>query len=128
MVNPHNIRKSLFQRSHRVVLTLAVAVLLAYSPATARPTPAERCGPMCQFTFWRQAEVAPVRHQLTKTPDLWAPGGPQGGSALNMAAAHTVEPAVIGILLDAGTNLEYRSGKLGNTPLIAAAGLNRTTK
>ena len=103
MVKPHHISKTLFQRSYRTAFTLAVAVLLACSTTTATTTPVERCGPMCQFPFWHQADVAAVRYQLTQNPDLWAPGGPQGGRSLNMAAAHTVEPVVIGIWTPAPT-------------------------
>lgn len=110
--------------------TTPIAIsLIAPSPTptaepTATPTPAERSGRMCQPGFWRKAVATTVRLQLKRKPDLSAPGGQQGGSALNVAAAHTSHPTVIGILLDAGADLEYPSSQMGNTPLIAAAALN----
>lgn len=91
---------------------------------TVTPTAPERCGPMCRPEFWATADVAAVRHELSKQPDLRAPGGLHGGSALNVAAARSDEPVMIGILLDAGAALEYRSVEKVKTPLIAASAIN----
>ena len=136
-----NIKRALRPLAVAAALTLAAASLLACSPAatptptpTVQPTPTAgpaaaptasgRCGLLCRPDFWATADVAAIRQELTKQPDLLAPGGLQGGSALNVAAARADEPAVIGILLDAGAELEYRSAEMGNTPLIAASAFN----
>ena len=151
MATTRHINAALRRLTHATAFTLTIGILLACSPAatpasppsleptttpiaiplispsptpTAEPTAAERCGRLCQPGFWRKATVTAVRLQLKRKPDLSAPGGQQGGSALNVAAAHSSRPAVIGILLDAGADLEYLSAQMGNTPLIAAAALN----
>lgn len=149
MPSTHLIKATLNRLTITIAFPLIISVLLACGPAampaspaaivltppaptptptaapTATPTAADLCGQLCQPGFWRTAVPDTVRLQLERNPDLLAPGGLQGGSALNVAAAHASRPELIGILLDAGADLEYTSTKLGNTPLIAAAGLNR---
>ena len=148
MPSTHPIKATLNRLTNAIAFMLVISVLLACGPAatparpttivltppaptptpttapTATPTAADRCGQLCDPGFWHTAVPDTVRLQLERNPDLSAPGGRQGGSALNVAAAHTSHPAIIDILLDAGADLEFRSSQMANTPLIAGAALN----
>ncbi len=90
----------------------------APSPGTAE------CGVLCDASFWASATEAEVKAQLERDPDLSAKSGELGLTPLHMAASHTRNPAVIGLLLDAGADIGSTGDANGATPLHTASAFN----
>lgn len=81
----------------------------------------EDCGPLCVASFWNDATVGDVLHELNISPDDIDRRNGRGYSPLHLAARCSADPDVITLLLVAGAD-PNRKGNEDARPLHIAAG------
>ena len=97
------------------------AILLALGLSLVVPVSGADCGLLCDRDWMSSATLADVRAELEEGSDPSA-SAPAGRTALHTAAQMNGDPAVAGLLLDRGADLEARTTSYGQTPLHGASG------